>query len=184
MTKQPFFTIFGRLEAWSAGEAPTKDSRIIVQGRFPSHEFLVITSASPSDVGRLLAHRFSRSQTSEASSSRPELRSTAKALNFCFTVGAPDLGRWLSPFVEGSVNPSAAGSNVRARVKMPIFWRFAFLGFLATVVFTESVALQARETLLAVSMLLAFLVVVAMVRHRGIARAKQLLVLTLPGPSA
>ena len=86
------------------------DPRIIVQRRFPTYDFVLITSAEPNNASALLdAFRAGGRVTGEVSARRFRLRRTGDGIT-----------RALVFEVEGSLVPSVAGSNVHVRVHPPI----------------------------------------------------------------
>src|SRR5260370_32967071 len=85
------------------------EPRIIVQRRFPTYDFVLITSAEPHSAAALLdAFRARGHVTGEVSGRRFRLR--------CAQEG---MARALAFEVEGSLVPSGAGSNGHVRVRPP-----------------------------------------------------------------
>ncbi len=86
------------------------DPRIIVQRRFPTYDFVLITSAEPDNASALLdAFRARGPVTGEVSACRFRLRCAPRGI-----------GSGLASSVEGSFVPSVAGSNVHVRVHPPM----------------------------------------------------------------
>lgn len=146
------------------------DPRIIVQRRFPTYDFVLITSAEPKDASALLDDFRAHGHASgEVSGRRFRLRYT------------PDgLARALAFDLEGSFVPSVAGSNVHVRVHAPMLivvvrWLLSIAGAVA---FASQIDVD--EAMPALQIAIAMLVASSVVVHVKIGDAKRMLEEVLP----
>jgi hypothetical protein len=146
------------------------DPRIIVQRRFPTYDFVLITSAEPGNASALLdAFRAHGPVTGEVTARRFRLRSApggmAQALAFR---------------VEGSFVPSVAGSNVHVRVHPPILVSLvrALISLAGVLAIADQI--EVEEILPAVQIAVMILALTWLVVREKIDDAKRMLEAVLP----
>ena len=147
------------------------DPRIIVQRRFPTYDFVLITSAEPNNASALLdAFRAGGRVTGEVSARRFRLRRCTRDV----------IARALAFEVEGSLVPSVAGSNVHVRVHPPILvWLVRGLLSLAGAL-AFAIQLDLEEALPALQIAVVMLVASSVVARSKVGDAMRMLEAVLP----
>ena len=146
------------------------DPRIIVQRRFPTYDFVLITSAEPHSAAALLdAFRARGHVTGEVSGRRFRLRCSPEGM-----------ARPLAFEVEGSLVPSVAGSNVHVRVHPPtLVWLVrGLLSVAGALAFAGQI--EVEEPLPALQLALAVLVASSVVVRVKVGVAMRILEAVLP----
>lgn len=146
------------------------DPRIIVQRRFPTYDFVLITSAEPQSASALLdAFRAHGHVTGEVSGRRFRLRCTQDGI-----------ARALAFEVEGLLVPSVAGSNVHVRVHPPMLvWLVRGLLSVAGAL-AFAIQLDVEEAMPALEIAVAMLVASSVVVRVKVRVAMRMLEAVLP----
>jgi hypothetical protein len=146
------------------------DPRIIVQRRFPTYDFVLITSAEPGNASALLeAFRARGPVTGEVSGHRFRLR--------CARSG---MARALAFNLEGSFVPSVAGSNVHVRVHAPLLvWAVRWLLSVAGAV-ALAVQIDLEEIMPALQMAALLLVITSLLMRDKVDDAMRMLEAVFP----
>jgi hypothetical protein len=146
------------------------DPRIIVQRRFPTYDFVLITSAEPGNASALLdAFRARGPVTGEVSGQGFRLHCTRSGL-----------ARALAFNLEGSFVRSVAGSNVHVRVHPPMLVSLV-RGLLSVAgAFAIAVQIDVEEMLPALQVASVILVITWLVMREKIDDAKRMLEAVLP----
>jgi hypothetical protein len=160
--------------------------RFIVQRRFPSYRFLLITTAEPGGVSMTLSDAFGIQSRFRAVPLRHVTEPGVKT-RFAFRYPLIPSLRWLDWLrvrVEGSAVPSVAGSNVHVRVRPA--WAVSFINLAASCVLLVSGSLSLEQCELLAPFPIALLLLsasTALVSHR-VGHIKAMLREALPGWSA
>jgi hypothetical protein len=158
-------------------------SRFIVQRRFPTYRFILITTAAPPGVSVTLNDTFGIPSSFIAVPLRHTADPGVKA-RFAFAYPLASPFHWLRVRVDGSAVPSVAGSNVPVRVRPTFGMAFINLAASFVLVVSGSLSFEQCEVLAPFPIALLLLSASAAFVSNRVAHVKAMLCEALPGWSA